>query len=245
MVGIMPSWNIHTAHVERLFAEQAPKELGIADANAFLFGNYVPDIYLGFMVPDVSFHIDYCLTHLAEVNVIPVPDADRFWDAYVFRRRPSDPSGVSLVLGAWAHLLADQIYNSRFREFCATHDVPKGEERRTGKQADFALFGHSLQVTSRVRQTSELLEAARRFRAYSILPVDVTRSIDVADSVLRENAEPPVCDEYQLLSAEWMTDTFGACDARLRSWLETWQRLEQSERCVSSAEIHADLDCLE
>ena len=58
----MPSWNIHTAHVERLLADCEPDDLGIEDVNAFLFGNYVPDIYLGFMVADITFHVDYCRT---------------------------------------------------------------------------------------------------------------------------------------------------------------------------------------
>ena len=39
----MPSWNIHTAHVERLLREEGAAALGVVDVNAFLFGNFVPD----------------------------------------------------------------------------------------------------------------------------------------------------------------------------------------------------------
>ena len=156
----MPSWNVHTAHVERLLTEYESGRLGIADENAFLFGNYVPDIYLGFMVPDAGFRIDYCITHRADLNRIPLPDADAFWDDYVYRRRPASPVGVSLVLGAWAHLLTDRLYNKRFRAFCKTHEVPSGEELRIRKQADFDLFGHSLCVSTCVHETIELVEAA-------------------------------------------------------------------------------------
>ena len=59
---------------------------GIGDENAFLFGNYVPDIYVGYMVPDASCRVDYCLTHLACPNTIPLPQASWFWDIYVVRR---------------------------------------------------------------------------------------------------------------------------------------------------------------
>ena len=55
----MPSWNIHTAHVERLLREHGASELGIGDKDAFLMGNLLPDVYVGYMVPDASWRIDY------------------------------------------------------------------------------------------------------------------------------------------------------------------------------------------
>ncbi len=60
----MPSWNIHTAHVERLLREHGASELGIDDKDAFLMGNLLPDVYVGYMVPDATWRIDYKLTHL-------------------------------------------------------------------------------------------------------------------------------------------------------------------------------------
>lgn len=237
----MPSWNIHTAHVERLLEGRVPEELGVADVNAFLFGNYVPDIYVGFMVPDASFHIDYCLTHMAEVNIIPVPDAERFWDDFIYHRRPKTDVGLSLVLGAWAHLVADQTYNRCFREFCETHEVPDGEARRKGKQGDFALFGHSLSISWCVESTPELVEAARRFLPYSILREDVEKSIVAANSIVRENAQATADGEYLLLGADWMIETFNACNERLVSWLEAWQRLEQRGEKAPAAAICAEI----
>ena len=238
----MPSWNIHTAHVERLFEGRSPAALGVADANAFLFGNYVPDIYLGFMVPDAGLRIDYCLTHLADACAIPLPDADKFWDHYVFRRRPESPAGVSLAVGAWAHLLTDRMYNKRFRAFCETHEVPEGDELRVRKQADFDLFGRALRISSFVRRTPELLEAARRFRPYCVLPDDVAKAIAAADAIVRGNGEPAENGAYRLLSAAWMRETFESCDALLTSWLQAWQTLEADGGApASSAAIRAVL----
>ena len=236
----MPSWNIHTAHVERLLGEHDARELGIEDANTFLFGNFVPDIYVGFMVPGVSFHIDYCITHVADVELIPVPDADLFWDRYVAYRFPSSAEGRSLVLGAWAHILADRFYNGSFRTFWEALNQPPGDDQRVMKQADFDLFGRSLPIESLVTETPGLLRAAHDFVPYRILADDVRRAIDVANTITIENATvPPRCDHYQLLDAAWMQGVFAACHERLATWLLTWRDFERAGRRPLSADIRA------
>ena len=58
----MPSWNIHIAHVQRLLHEQDARALGICDANAFLFGNLVPDVYVGYLVRPTSRTVPYRVT---------------------------------------------------------------------------------------------------------------------------------------------------------------------------------------
>ncbi len=233
----MPSWNIHTAHVERLLADCSPDTLGISDANAFLFGNYVPDVHVGFMVPDASYHIDYCITHFASPSVTPVPDADRFWDIYLGRRAIPDPSRLSLTLGAWAHLVADRFYNGWFRAFCKTHDVPTGEELRKCKQADFDTFGCSLAISSHVKVNSDLERAAQEFRPYSVLPRDVALSVEVANAIVDRSGNPASEAEYLLLSDDWMHDVFAACDERLKTWLLTWRMLADWGESTLSADI--------
>lgn len=238
----MPSWNIHIAHVERLLSESDAADLGVSDANAFLFGNFVPDIYLGFMVPDVSYRIDYCVTHFARPNMIPLPDADHFWDDYVIRRKAKGDASASLALGAWAHLLADRVYNGAFRSFCQTHDVPKGEELRVGKQADFDVFGRSLSISSCVEATPELLEAARSFRQYEIKADDVARTIEVANAIVGDAGAGPVEGAYNLLGERWMTDTFDACGDLMADWLKAWQCRTSQGRIVRASDMWAELD---
>ena len=235
----MPSWNIHTAHVERLFAACSPEELGIDDANAFLFGNYVPDIYVGFMVKDITFHVDYCLTHMAEPNVTPVPDADHFWDVYVCRHRMS-PARRSMVLGAWAHLVADRMYNGRFRGFAQGPGVPKGDELRECKQADFDAFGRSLALSMHVRADDALIEAAGLFRPYSVLPDDVLRTVARADEIVAANASPEREGHYLLLGEEWLSASFDACDARLKAWLKAWKVLDDQGKPATSADVRKE-----
>lgn len=79
----MPYWNLHTAHAQHLLAQGEPEEFGIKDPNAFLFGNYVPDIYVGYMVEHPSGIMPYTNTHLADPHAIPIPRAQEFWDTYV------------------------------------------------------------------------------------------------------------------------------------------------------------------
>lgn len=78
----MPSWNIHIAHAERLL-EAGPIARAVRDRNAFLFGNLVPDIYVGYMVPGIIRPIPYRVTHFAAPEHIPKPREGEFWDRYV------------------------------------------------------------------------------------------------------------------------------------------------------------------
>ena len=231
----MPSWNVHTAHVEHLLASRKPAELGIEDANAFLFGNYVPDIYVGFMVPGVSMHIDYCITHVAKISKIPVCNADFFWNQNIAYRMPFTPAGRSLMLGTWAHLVADRYFNGTFRTFWAEHDMELGDELRINKQADFDLFGRELRASSYVKETPELIQAAHDFNPYRMLADDVRRAIETASEITREGGALPINPTgYQLLDYDWLFNVFEACNERLETWLLAWQRLlRDGRRCMS------------
>lgn len=79
----MPSWNIHIAHTERLFATNGALARAVFDRNAFTFGCLLPDIYVGYMVPAVEHPIAYRITHFATPAHIPKPREQEFWDEYV------------------------------------------------------------------------------------------------------------------------------------------------------------------
>lgn len=79
----MPSWNIHIAHAEGLLADGGPVADIVHDRNAFLFGNLIPDVYVGYMVPCVVHPIPYRVTHFAAPEHIPKPREGEFWDTYV------------------------------------------------------------------------------------------------------------------------------------------------------------------
>ncbi|MDO4437365.1 MAG: hypothetical protein Q4B77_05380 [Coriobacteriaceae bacterium] len=103
----MPSWNIHIAHAEGLIADGGALSRVVRDRNAFLFGNLIPDIYVGYMVPAIAEPIPYRLTHFAVPEHIPKPREREFWDAYVveaIRRaegaRAGDPDGCDVGIDA-------------------------------------------------------------------------------------------------------------------------------------------------
>lgn len=195
----MPSWNIHTAHVERLLREEGAESLGVRDANAFLLGNLAPDIYVGYMVPDTTYRIDYKLTHQALREHIPLPSYDEFWNFYVARQeRVSD-----LTLGAWAHLVTDHVYNAHTRRYLELIGVKPGERARIGKQADFALFGRTLDISLVPRVDDALLAQCSAFPPYTILERDVRAAVDVARGIVEKNRAEHVSGlpSYQLLSS--------------------------------------------
>ena len=197
----MPSWNIHTAHVERLLREEGAAALGITDVNAFLFGNFAPDIYVGYMVPNITHRIDYKLTHLALREHIPLPRADEFWEFYVARQEHVS----DLALGAWAHIAADHVYNAHTRAYLEKIGVAPGERARVGKQADFALFGRTLDISLTPHVDEALLKQCAAFGPYSILERDARAAVEVAREIVEKNQAEHVdgTPQYQLLSADF------------------------------------------
>lgn len=201
----MPSWNIHTAHVERLLREHDANELGIRNTDAFLMGNLLPDIYVGYMVPDAAWRIDYKLTHLTMREHIPVPRYQEFWDFYV--ERPEDYGAAcvtDVVLGAWCHLVCDHVYNAHTRAYLKELGVAPGEQARIKKQSDFALFGRTLNIEMVPSVTNEVIEQCRSFPQYSVAEKDVRSAASVAHSIVEKNKAEHVegTPTYQLLTPE-------------------------------------------
>lgn len=197
----MPSWNIHTAHVERLLREEGAARLGVRDENAFLLGNLAPDIYVGYMVPDITFRIDYKLTHHTIREHIPLPRYDEFWDFYIAgQRKVSD-----VTLGAWAHLVADHVYNAHTRAYLASIGMEPGERARIGKQGDFALFGRTLDISLVPRVSDALLAQCAEFPPYTILPHDLRGAVTSAERIVEKNRTEHLSGvpDYQLLTAEF------------------------------------------
>ncbi len=205
----MPSWNIHTAHVERLLADATPADLGVRDVSDFLFGNLVPDIYVGYMVPDASKKIEYRETHFADPEFIPAPDASEFYRRYVRGRDVDD-----LTLGAWTHLLCDHYYNMRTVEFIGLVGVPAGEQTRIRKQGDFDLFGRTLNIAATCAVTSRLLAQAAAFAQYAIDERDVRKTVEAQRAIVRANDERHVdgTPAYSLLTEDFFVQTFNEVD---------------------------------
>ncbi len=202
----MPSWNIHTAHVERLLREEGAEALGIRDTNAFLFGNVLPDVYVGYMVKGTTTRIDYKLTHLTYRDHIPLPRYQEFWDFYV--KNPQGygaPCVTDVVRGAWCHLVCDCVYNTHTRAFLDAAGIQAGEAARIKKQSDFALFGRTLDIRMVPVANEALYTQCARFPMYKVARQDVDAAIEVCDQIVRTNREHHICEKptYELLTPEF------------------------------------------
>ena len=339
----MPSWNIHIAHAEGLLAKDGPVARVVRDRNAFLFGNLIPDIYVGYMVPGIVHPIPYRVTHFAKPEHIPKPREAEFWAQYVapmlselgiangraggggistdgvvdaigaagskspepsiavdgiaavpavavpaadgiaaapaadgiaaapatasaageeaaampFGAKPGDAGSLArevahvspahaptyelefdpahsarfqeeafdetarasalpvaarhslfdMVLGAWTHLLADTIWNSRVSDYLDALGEKPSKGFRIKKQGDFDQFGKSLAIDAFPASTPGLIDTAAQFPQYAIDERSVYFTCAIAHEIVRTNhlAAPA---SYRLLTEEFFAATF-------------------------------------
>lgn len=267
----MPSWNVHTAHVQELIAEVGLSSLGVRDENAFLFGNYVPDIFVGYMVENPSGILPYGLTHFADAEHIPVPREQQFWDLFVEPCEQIPPEvpvhpaplsveqGVAImeagghfaipatptehatvekllhkssyyptdvVLGAWAHLLCDNEYNTSVRAWFSEHGIQTGEEARIKKQDDFLQFGRTLPVTLTCHVDETLCTQAAAFPQYAIGASDVEAACEAADAIVEDNQEHQITStpDYSLFTPEFFDAVYERAHARICERLQDYAR---------------------
>lgn len=183
----MPSWNIHTAHAERLLSEHGAARLGIRDVDAFLLGNLAPDVHVGYMVaPELlSRKIEYRETHFSKPSFVPEP---AYW--LFFERYGAEAHGpaADMVLGAWVHLVADHTYNVRSNNFLFDNHIEPGEDARIRKQGDFDVFGCSLRITRAPRPTMAATTQAMAFPQYAFTAGDVIAACESMEAIVAENA---------------------------------------------------------
>jgi hypothetical protein len=219
----MPSWNIHTAHVERLLREEDPSALGIADVNAFLFGNLVPDIYVGYMVPNPTRKIKYRKTHFADPSYVPEPRYGEFFERHAVPSADGDGRVSDVVLGAWAHLVADHVYNARFNRLLEQRGLKPGTQIRIRKQGDFNTFGRTLDISMVPQVTPGLIAQCAAFPQYAVDEPDVRATCEVMEQIVADNAAQHVSDPtYSLLGDEYFAVVPGEVDALVREGLHEY-----------------------
>lgn len=219
----MPSWNIHTAHVERLLSQETPTALGIRDVNAFLFGNLVPDVYVGYMVPDPTRKIDYRETHFADPGYVPEPRYGEFFERWVAPYADADGRVTDVMLGAWTHLVADHVYNAHFNRLLDERGLKPGTEIRIRKQSDFATFGRTLDISMVPEVTPELIEQCAAFPQYAIVEQDVRAACEVMAGIVSDNVEHHVdAPEYSLLGGDYFSRVPDEVDTLMRDALHAY-----------------------
>lgn len=119
-----------------------------------------------------------------------------------------ETSRRDMVLGAWSHLVADNIWNTRVHEYLATHGGKPSESFRIKKQGDFDWFGRTRGLSLIPVATARLVEAAARFPQYPIERDDVLAAVGVAHETVRVNEGAGEHPPYQLLSDDFFDTVF-------------------------------------
>ena len=209
----MPSWNVHLAHAERLLNEVGASACGVRDENAFLVGNVVPDIPVGYIVKNPVLKLPYVVTHLAEKVPIPFPRDDEFWDTYIKGHDEVD----DVTLGAWAHLVADNVYNVHTRAYLDAIHVEADHEARLGKQGDFALFGRTLKISRYVHVDESLLRETAAFEQYSLPEADVRAAVEMCNFYVDENHREHLAElpELKLLTPDFFSTAWEEAHERI------------------------------
>lgn len=217
----MPSWNVHLAQAEELLRRESALARAVEDRSAFLFGCLLPDIMVGYMVPGIEHPLPYRVTHLTEEGSVPRPREGSFWDAFVAPALAGGPgaSGAgadpisdsvrAMTLGAWTHLLTDNLWNDRAGAFAREHLGDRGEPFRVLKQADFEMFGRTRAVSAPPAPDAALIRAAAQFPQYPIGAREARAAVEVARGIAASNSlGAGAAETYRLFDHEMLLDMF-------------------------------------
>lgn len=197
--------------------------LGIRDVNAFLFGNLVPDVYVGYMVTELSHKIKYIETHFADPGYVPEPRYWEFFERYVVPSANEQGRVSDVVLGAWTHLLADNVYNTHFNQLLVRLELEPGTEIRVRKQGDFDTFGRTLDISMMPKVTDELLAQCVAFPQYPVEEPEVLATCEVMARIVADNAERHVINpEYSLLGDDYFSSVPDEVDSLMRAGLHDY-----------------------
>ncbi len=137
---------MHIAHAEDVLAREGGLAAAVRDRNAFLFGNVLPDIRVGYMVPGIVEPIPYRITHFAKPEHIPRPREWEFWDTYVAPSLAGEtPCGAT---GCELFTLQQELdrinrvhYPQRYADTAAAADPPRGPGAGAGAVASLVRGG--------------------------------------------------------------------------------------------------------
>lgn len=222
----MPSWNVHIAHVEHVLKTHTLESIGVHNPSAFLLGNLLPDLYVGYMVPNITKKILYNTTHMAPHAHVPLPDYHAFGEKYLSHAQVSYEQETSqdLVLGAWCHLMCDHTYNQATRVFLNEHHIEHGEKARIGKQTDLDTYGRTLDISHTIVIDDDLRAQVAAYAQYEIDMRDVHECAQVVHDIVVRNRQEHIdgIPQYMMLHQAFFDDTFKSVNILLDTQLTTY-----------------------
>ncbi len=205
--------------------------------DAFLLGNVAPDVHIGFMVPGYSHKVRYGRSHQSYPGSLPIPSYKRYQRNFMDGLNPAEyllqtdfiQPNVSyclaeqrslvnqrqlreFIVGIWCHLVCDHVYNAHTRAFLRAHHIPTGEDARIRKQADFDVYGRSLDMNRLPEASDELFAVAAAHPQYGFTHSDVEQTLQVIQRIAEENRQNSVsCPQYQMLDTEFFSSCLSKC----------------------------------
>ena len=113
------------------------------------------------------------------------------------------------IVGIWCHLVCDHVYNSHTRAFLRAHHIPTGEDARIRKQADFDVYGRSLDMNRLPEASEELFAVAAAYPQYGFTHSDVEQTLQVIQRIAEENRHNSVSSpQYQMLDTAFFLSAY-------------------------------------
>ena len=193
------------------------------------------------MVPDYSHKVRYGRSHQSYPGSLPIPSYKRYQRNFMDGLNPAEyllqtdfiQPNVSycsaeqcglvdqrqlreLIVGIWCHLVCDHVYNTHTRAFLHAHHIPTGEDARIRKQADFDIYGRSLDMSRLPEASDELFAVAAAHPQYGFTHSDVEQTLQVIQRIAEENRQNSVsCPQYRMLDTEFFSSAYKEAEETL------------------------------
>lgn len=215
----MPGWIMHL-----VTANEVSKKLQV-DKNSFLFGNLLPDVYNGYIVSNLSNHIDHGVSHYdtkekIEGKTYSLPDIEGFIQLY------KNKLNNSVILGYATHLMTDYYWNRKTytKKYIYNEQGKVGKVRlKNGeiletkenleamhiKQKDFATFSKFLVQNEEVlfpKYQEELINKSNELKYLKTNQEDMKKVFQYITYMPKQIKENIADEDYLLYSQEQLME---------------------------------------
>lgn len=208
----MPTWPVHLKIANRL-----AKKYNYTDD--FIIGNVLPDTMNGFVVSNPSNIFHHSITHYSEKTDIGIPKIN----IDNFLKDNKDKLNNELILGTYAHLLADLYFNKYTMEnhmklvddkiVPILNDGNKDEEHPTMhiKHEDFRILGESFirnkEVGDEISITKDTINLSKDLN-YEVQKEDLLKTVEKINELIGLETKE---EEYKMFTEKELIDLFNSC----------------------------------
>lgn len=197
----MSSWVMHL-----ITATEISKNFDI-DEDCYLLGNVIPDAYVGYVVKDMSQHVDYDTSHYTERMRVG-RGYRRLPNAATFERRYQGLKENPVLLGYLSHLATDYFWNQysfskhyQYNEEGKVIGICDGDGKfksgdaefaRIAKQGDFKVFSDYLLDHTKLEvphKKSKLIEYSSKLKEAKVEETDIEKILEHLEKIQKKETE--------------------------------------------------------